>query len=234
MVVEELIKRDCAQIEINGRCPVCQSELLKIPGFCNCCGQRVVKDKNQRLHRWDSRYNRPRILIDMDDCINSFTDYLLEIYNRRTGAAICREDIKEWNLHKYIGDYGMSIFQEAGFFENIPEKNGSIAVLKDLILSKDYDVYVITACGSNQELEEKYRWFSRYLPQFNRNRIIRCKEKELINGDVLIDDNPDNLRKCAPFMKTVVYDMPTNRDIDDMVRIYSLKEVVPLLREWFY
>lgn len=234
MSVEEIIRKDCGMLELDGKCPVCGNELPVVPGYCCHCGQKVVKDKEQRLRRWDQRYNRPRVLIDMDDCINCFTDHLLKVYNQRTGADLKTSDIREWNLQKYIGDYGMSIFREEGFFENIPEKNGSVSVLKDLIMSRDYDVYVITACGSNQELEEKYHWFEKYLPEFNRNRIIRCKEKELIHGDVLIDDNPDNLKKCRPFMKTVVYDMPTNQDVTDMIRIHSLKDVVPLLREWFY
>ena len=226
-------------IETDGSlsCPVCGRHLpsQRRHKYCPECGQKLAYETDEAYtKKWDPRYNRPRILFDMDDCINGFTNHLIKVYNERTGANIKLSQIKEWDLGKYIGEYGMSIFREEGFFEGIPEKKSATRTLKKLITSADYDVYVITACGSNQELEEKYRWFDKYLPEFNKDRIIKCKEKEIIHGDVLIDDNLSNLRKCAPYMRCVVFDMPTNRGTDEFPRIKSLEEIVPLLNQWFY
>ena len=224
---------------INGhiQCPTCGRHLpaTRKHKYCPECGQHLMYEEGESYNKkWDPRYNRPRILFDMDDCINGFTNHLIEVYNQRTGSNIKISDIKEWDLAKYIGEYGMSIFKEEGFFENIPEKKSATKTLKKLIMSADYDVYIITACNSNLELEEKYRWFDKYLPEFNKDRIIKCKEKEIIHGDVIIDDNIDNLIKCSPYMRCVIFDMPSNRDVTDFPRIKSLKEIIPLLKEWFY
>lgn len=218
------------------KCPVCGKNLpmKRRHKFCPECGQKLAYDEGELTQRWDPRMNRPRILFDMDDVVNGFTQHLLEVYNQRTGAHIKLNDVKEWDLSKYIGEYGMSIFREEGFFEDIPEKKSATKTLKKLIESADYDVYIITACNSNQELEEKYKWFDKYLPEFNKDRIIKCKEKEIIHGDVLVDDNLSNLRRCAPYMRCVVFDMPTNQECDEFPRIKSLKEIIPLLKEWFY
>lgn len=218
-------------------CPVCGRTLPRIRRhkYCPECGQKISYGNNEEnLPKWDPRMNRPRILIDMDDCINGFMQYLLDVYNERTGLKIKASEIKDWNLEAYIGSYGMSIFREEGFFENIPEKGSSTKTLKKLIESGDYDVYIITACNSNQELEEKYHWFDKYLPEFNKDRIIKCKEKEIIHGDVLIDDNIQNLQKCSPYMRCILFDMPHNKQCNDFPRIKNLKEIIPMLKEWFY
>lgn len=217
-------------------CPNCGRTLptRRRHNFCPMCGQKILYEGIETLNKWDPRYNRPRILFDMDDCINGFMSHLVDVYNERTGANVKAKDIKDWDLSKYLGEYGMSIFREEGFFEDIPEKKSATKTLKKLIESKNYDVYIITACGSNRELEEKYHWFDKYLPEFNKDRIIKCKEKEIIHGDVLIDDNVSNLRKCAPFMRCILFDMPHNQDCNEFPRVKALKEVIPYLQEWFY
>ena len=229
---KQVITEDCGLA-----CPCCGRHLpaQRRHKYCPECGQKLAYEAAEAYTRkWDPRYNRPRILVDMDDCINGFTNHLIKTYNKRMGTNIKMSDIKQWDLEQYIGQYGMSIFREEGFFEEIPEKKSATKTLKKLIMSADYDVYIITACGSNQELEEKYRWFDKYLPEFNKDRIIKCKEKEIIHGDVLIDDNIANLDKCSPYMRCIIFDMPANRDCNSYPRVKSLEEVIPLLQEWFY
>jgi 5'(3')-deoxyribonucleotidase len=160
--------------------------------------------------------------------------YLVEAYNERMGTNLKAADIKEWDISQYMGKEGFEIFKEEGFFENVPEKKNSVKALKKLISSDDYDVFIVTACTTNHELEEKFKWFDDNLPEFNKNRIIKCKEKEIIHGDVLIDDNINNLDKCSPFMRCILFDMPHNRDEDRYPRIKSINEAIPLLKEWFY
>ena len=208
------------------KCPYCNQNIAADFHFCPYCGKS--------LEAWDKRNNRPRVLIGFDNVVNTFTEYLLDVYNKRTGCRLQLADIREYDLEKYIGAYGMTIFKEEGFFEAVPEKNGSLQALKYLIESKDYDVYIVSACGSNQELEEKFRWFDRYLPQFNKNRILRCKEKELISGDVLIDDCVANLDRCAPYMRGILMNMPFNEDNQNYPRVDSLSEALPLLQKMFY
>ena len=217
-------------------CPTCGRALPNRRKYTYCpdCGQYLDYGSGDGVQKWDVRYNRPRILFDMDDCINTFLTHLLAVYNERTGAHIKPSEIKDWDLTKYLGEYGLSIFKEEGFFEGIPEKKNATRTLKKLILSADYDVYIITACTTNRELEEKYKWFDKYLPEFNKDRIIKCKEKEIIRGDVLIDDKVENLEKCSPYMRCILFDMPHNRECQDFPRVKSLAEVVPLLKEWFY
>lgn len=218
-------------------CPDCGRTLplQRKHKFCPECGKKILYEGVALdLPKWDPMTNRPRVCFDHDNCMNNFNKYLVKIYNERTGLNIKPSELKEWDLSRYLGDLGMQIFKEEGFFEKIPPKKNSIKTLKELINSKKYDVYIITACGSTHELEEKYNWFDKFLPEFNKDRIIGCKEKHIIHADVLVDDNLDNLHKCAPYMKCVTFDMPHNRDCDLYPRIKDLTEIIPMLESWFY
>lgn len=183
----------------------------------------IIKINNQK---------RPRILIDMDDCINNFMNYLCRQYKKQTGKEIKPTDVKDWNIDKYMPGV-RSIFTSEGFFESIPEKRHSISTIKLLIESKKFDVFIITACCTNHELDEKYKWFDKMLPGFNKERIIKCQEKEIIRGDVLIDDKIDNLNRCSPYMRCLLFDMPHNQECKEYPRIKRLKEALPYFEKWF-
>lgn len=181
-----------------------------------------------------SKNNRPRVLFDMDDVITNFLGSVIDIYNARKGTNFTVEQVRSWDLSEDFDDDIFSIFKEDGFFLQLKEKNGSTKVLKDLIESTRYDIYVITACNSVHELLEKVEWFQNFIPNFNLDRLISCKEKYIIRGDIIIDDKIDNLIECKPFMECILYDMPHNRNCHEFTRIHNLQELLPILEEKFY
>lgn len=190
-------------------------------------------DSKQQAYHWDVRLNRPRVLLDMDDVITNFLGYLLKVYNNQTGKDVKIEEFRSWDLTTVVGPEVFDIFKEEGFFSKLPQKNDSISVLKQLIESTRYDVYIITACTTVHELAEKIDWMNKMLPTFNPKRIIMCTEKEIINGSLIVDDKLDNLDRCAPFMHTIVYDMPHNQECEHR-RIKKLQELPEILEELFY
>lgn len=185
------------------------------------------------MKKWDQRANRPRVLFDMDDVISDFVGYLLKCYNEANHCNIERSAITSWDL-SHFNPPMRDIYIQKGFFLQIPEKNHSLDVIDELIQSGKYDVYIITACNSVNEFHEKIEWLSEKMPHFNMNRIISCKEKEMIRGDVLIDDKIANLDACSPYMHCILMDMPHNRECEIYPRIHNLHEVVALLDELFY
>ena len=186
------------------------------------------------MQKWDKRNKRPIVLLDMDDVINNFLTYLCTMYNETHGTKYKASDITDWDLTKTIGADVADIFTAEGFFEKVPSKRGSITAIKKLIKSQKYDIYIITACQTNRELEEKCHWLENLVPEFKQERIIKCSEKYIIRGDVLVDDRIKNLEDCSPYMRCVLFDAPHNKDCDKFIRIKSLSELLPLLEEWFY
>lgn len=183
--------------------------------------------------KWNKDNNRPIVLLDMDDVTTDFLGCLLRIYNERMGTHAKVRDCESWNLEETFSPEILDIFKEKGFFANLTPKKGSLKAIKKLISSTRYDVYIVTACKSVQEYQEKVEWFAKNLPEFNPNRIIMCSEKYLIRGHVLVDDKIQNLNECQPFMYTFAYDMPHNKDCKHK-KIKTLMELLPILDEIFY
>lgn len=200
----------------------------------------VTFDITNPKTRWPiSKGPRPRILIDMDDCITACLRAVVKAYNEKNGTNFKPASCDAWDLTKVFGcDISdlFSIFRTPGFFENLEPHKGAIGALRDMIASTHYDLYIVTATSDENSVEiaEKQRWLSKYLPEFNQKRLIACQEKEIIRGDVIIDDKVENLDKCAPFMHCILMDSPTNRDCNKYIRIQRLKELPALLDQMFY
>lgn len=178
--------------------------------------------------------NRPVVLIDFDDVIVDCLEGVITEWNKLNGTSFTKEDVDRWDIDGCLGKGAHQLFFKKGFFENLKEKNGSIAVIQELIESTMYDLYIVTACQSVQEIEEKIKWLQKHIPNFNINRFIACKEKHMVRGDILIDDRAANLDECRKYMDCILYDMPHNRTTKKYVRIYKLSEVMEILNEFFY
>lgn len=173
-----------------------------------------------------------KVILDMDDVVNQFLDYLLEVYNKKYDKNVKLNDITSWDLTKNeaVRPSIIKLFKKRGFFLSVPEKRGAIEVIKKLMDDGRYDIYIVTACGTVNEYKEKIEWMENYLPEFNKSHIIMCTEKNLIRGDVIVDDKVQNLDECAPYYKKcILYDMPHNRYTHKYDRILTLKELPDIL-----
>lgn len=188
---------------------------------------------------WYSSGNRPIVLLDMDDVITNCLRSAVKNYNTQYGTSFNYKDCNIYGLEQFFGcerERVLDLFREEGFFENLTPKPGSVGAINKLIRSTLYDLYVVTATSDEDgsELVEKIRWFNNYIPKFNTKRIIACRDKHIIRGDVLVDDKVSNLDACAPYMQCILMDSPTNQDCKDYIRIRSLKSLPPLLETMFY
>jgi 5'-nucleotidase len=62
-------------------------------------------------------------------------------------------------------------------------------------------------------LPEKYEWIERHLGSDFVSRMIVSKDKTMIHGDILIDDNPKVLGLGPASWKHVIFDQPYNRHV---------------------
>jgi len=182
---------------------------------------------------------RPIVLLDMDDVITNCLRSAVKNYNVENGTNFNYKDCHTWSLEDFLGvdtETVLNLFRDPGFFENLTPKRGSVGAINELIKSTKYDIYIITATSDDDgsELVEKIRWFKKYIPKFNTKRIISCKDKYIIRGDVLVDDKVENLDLCAPYMQCVLMDAPSNQECDRYIRIRSLKSLPALLEKMFY
>lgn len=108
-----------------------------------------------------------------------------------------------------------AVYLSPGFFRELPPIEGAIDALFEL-LESGHDVRICTSPLNQYRhcLPEKYEWIERHLGSDFVSRIIVTKDKTLIHGDVLIDDNPKVAGLRTAHWKHIIFDQPYNRHVD--------------------
>lgn len=171
-----------------------------------------------------------RILIDFDDVLNNLAECWVADLNRCYHLNARMEDIKDYDISKVFPklrkDQVLETYLDGNPYLDIVPVQGAKAFLK--LLEPEDEVYVVTSniMGIDNELLSEYvfnggnpratefmlQFLWQYYPEIPQDHIVITRKKELVKGDVLIDDNPDNLLKWGG--PGVLIDKPWNRDFD--------------------
>lgn len=107
------------------------------------------------------------------------------------------------------------IYFAPGFYFNLPPVPGGIEALKTLV-SLGHDVRICTSPLSRYEncILEKYQWVEKHLGRDFTKRIILSKDKTVVRGRFLIDDNPKVEGAENADWEHVLFDCPYNKNIN--------------------
>jgi len=113
-----------------------------------------------------------------------------------------------------------AIYCAPGFYLELPPTSGcrdAINALREL----GHDIRICTAPLSRYEncVLEKYQWVEKHLGREFTKKVILTKDKTVIRGDVLIDDNPTITGVFAPEWEHVLFEAPYNRSITGKRRL---------------
>ena len=169
-----------------------------------------------------------RILVDLDDVLNDLLACWVALLNEKHCLAADPEDLKIWNVQ---GLYPTLTVEEVyrPIYENeiwamLSPRPTSVEYLKKM-MDDGHDVLIVTA-SAYQTLPAKMDWLFTTFPFISWENVIITKRKQLIRGDVLIDDGIHNLEGGAYFK--ILMDSPNNRAYDaegqGMVRVHTIKE----------
>lgn len=174
-----------------------------------------------------------RILIDMDSTITCFLEDVINEYNKIYGTNHSINEITEWVIPSSF-EYGLfSVLEKTDILTTITPKLDSIEYINKWI-DEEYDVFIVSdCCNRSKSYGEKLEWLKTYIPKFDLSHFIPCKEKYIISGDVLIDDNLDNLEKWSlhnPYGMDLLMTAQHNKQIQDERRINSFEEADDLIK----
>lgn len=143
---------------------------------------------------------RPIILVDCDGVLADFVSASLDVL-RTFGIDKQHDDVKEFDfaglgMDKHQRKALENRWREPGFCASIKPYDGALEGLR--LLRTLADVYAVTAPmnGSVTWQGERAAWLSDHM-EFQRDHIVSTAAKHLVNGDVLIEDNPDVLTRWA-------------------------------------
>ena len=117
---------------------------------------------------------------------------------------------KNWKLPEELGTkLKEQMFNMPGFWHDLYPYKGSVQALKNL--HGKYNIYIATKPIYNDVcVNEKIDWIKVHLPFINQDNIVFCRDKSILSGDVLVDDEPGNLLKFTG--KRVLFMQQYNAD----------------------
>lgn len=170
------------------------------------------------------------ILIDADGVLENLTHAWVEYLNRRYGTSVCYEDITDWDMTKAFPTlsreqvYGAELDEE--LYSLLRPLNGAPEYVKKLI-DDGNEVYVVTSTPY-QVIKVKYEQvMAKYYPFLSWKNFIITSNKQLIRGDVLIDDGIHNLvgGEYAKILVSTPYNEAFDAEGSGMIRAHDWAEI---------
>jgi 5'(3')-deoxyribonucleotidase len=138
------------------------------------------------------------ILCDLDGIVVDLLGPWLEMYNRKWGDNLTVDKITEFELHKFVKpECGQNIYDfiDTGeAYRHLRPLPGALAAIHQLE-RHGHDVIIVSAGAKNLATAgHKLEWCKKHLG-FSRKKCIIAHRKELVRGDVFIDDSPVNIAR---------------------------------------
>lgn len=160
--------------------------------------------------------NKKILLVDMDDVIVDLHTAWCDFYNKKYSDNMNSEYFrKDWDIHNRVkcGTDIYKILAVPGFGTSLKPMENAIESIYSL--QYEYNLFILShASCSGRFCLEKHIWIKNNLPEFDLGKLILCRDKWLIRGDIIIDDNYENVSNWLdrnPGCNGFLFDAPHNR-----------------------
>lgn len=175
-----------------------------------------------------------KIAVDIDETILLMLDKILPLYNTKYADTLQEEFIYQYDLSPIVSKACKNIFSEFADYPLIMSAEvaeGAIDVLT--YLSKYHDIYFVTA-GHPYTASARDDFLSMHFPFYRSSHLIMCREKQLLNVDVLIDDYENNLigGAYAKILMTKNWNKHVATELYGIKRIFGWEEAPSLIEDY--
>lgn len=149
------------------------------------------------------------IILDCDCVLAKTIERVLELANERYGLSLKVQDVRQWDLSVLAKEDIISLFDTPGFCRHLEVMEGAQAAVDELI-RQGHNVYVATATPLSG-IGDRADWFKEFFPQIKRRNVSYIECKELLQGDILLDDGLHNIATTKVSFP-VIFDQPWNQE----------------------
>lgn len=174
-----------------------------------------------------------KILIDVDGVLAKTSEKVLALYNKEYAKAVSVEDLIFWEYEKCpnLDAKAGEMFFRKDFFKDIEVTDGAQEMVRSL-LSMGHDLIIATAVFRNG-YEDRHEWLSKWFPEIPESNYIFGARKDLLAGDVLLDDKVSNLIGGSTSIP-VLLDQPWNQtrsypEAKSIARVKSLSDFISFI-----
>lgn len=181
--------------------------------------------------------DRKIIKIDIDGVLRDMLSTMCEIYNESYEDSIQPCDVTEYDVDKIftkcndISGISAKRFFFYEFSNHLCLHSGIIDKAKEAMdILHDLGYYIIIVSYQKDYNSRQYslEWLKNHHIYYDS--ICFTDRKDLIYGDIIVDDNPEFLDMCSDGEETILIDAPYNRDNIVFKRFDSLYDFVLSLK----
>lgn len=173
------------------------------------------------------------IKIDIDGVLRNILYTMCEIYNEQFCTNIKEDNVDKYNVDDFFTlvkenlnisavkfffeDNGFRIFRCSRPYDGVRE---AIKKLHEM----GHKIVIVSYQRSHENKIDTLEWL-------NSNNIFYddicfTKNKDIIKGDIIVDDNPEFLEQVTDNCQPVLIDMPYNKNCHNFVRYNSFIDFV--------
>ncbi|HWK59647.1 MAG TPA: hypothetical protein VNQ80_20060 [Parapedobacter sp.] len=170
---------------------------------------------------------RKRLLIDMDGVLSDVYGQFLKCEFDDIGLRQSLEELSGKLEKDAFTNFDKYVNSENFFYSANPIED-SIEIVKKL--NENYDVFIVSSATEfPNSLIEKMNWLKEYFPFISWKQVVLCGTKEIVSGDIMIDDHFKNLDTFQG--ETILFTQPHNIKEENHKhrRVYNWKEIENLL-----
>jgi 5'(3')-deoxyribonucleotidase len=164
------------------------------------------------------------ILCDMDQIISDLHGKWLPALNEKYGYTLTVNDLTNYNVRKIVpcGEKADEMLGIPGFYRDLKPIVGGLETLREWH-DAGHDIVIVTSPGRHPEcVPDKAKWLDEHLPFLGYRRRLYGSPKEMVQGDVFIDDGPENIiayRRRNPTTPILTIAHPYNAHCADLVNL---------------
>ena len=170
------------------------------------------------------------ILIDADNVIENLTHEMFLYIDELYGTDAHYEELRDWDLCTAFPAltreqvYGAEL--NAELYDRVKPIEGAVGTIRRLI-DDGHEVFVVTNTPAKAYAPKTEKVFARYFPFIPSDHYILTSHKQMIRGDVLIDDGIHNL--VGGTYAKLLFNAPNNMDYDaganGMIRVADWDDI---------
>jgi len=170
---------------------------------------------------------KKKLLIDMDGVLSDIYAQFIKFESAHLGLTQTLTELKGKSEREAFKFHDTYVNAENFFYSATPIQDSIASVRK---LNVVYEVYIVSsAIQFPLSLVEKINWLSKHFPFISWKQIVFCGTKNIVYGDIMIDDHFANLDIFKG--QTILFTQPHNIDkhAGNHIRVNNWKEIEMML-----
>lgn len=173
------------------------------------------------------------LLVDLDDTIENFCETWVNELNKKYGGNYTLQDVNNWEISNIYPEIPkeekLELLHHEDFWMKVTPLEGAADYLR-LLQEEGFNIFIVTSTDYRNIRYKVEHVLEKHFPFISKHNLITTYCKQLIRGDILVDDYVNNL--VGGTYKKILFTAPHNRNTilqEDIIRVHDWRTCYKLI-----